>query len=509
MAEHPPGGSSASESKLPTVYITVDLGVPSGDTVAGHHWEPPPPARLQRLLPGFEVQELVGRGGMGAVYRARQTLLDRSVALKVLPPELARIQSGFADRFQTEARMLARLNHDGIVRVFDFGQTDEGHLFMAMEFVQGTTLEAKLEGKRRLPPAEALAITSQVCAALQHAHQQRIIHRDIKPSNVMLEPSGRVKLTDFGLARAVQSEDGTHTGSGPIMGTRGFVAPEVMVPGRLVDHRADIYSVGVMLYQMLTGEVPRAIPPPPASERVRDLDPRWDEVARKAMALDPAQRYQDAATLRAAMEAIGSTPPPKQDAPKRSMALTAEKRARRGLGTSEGLPEHRPRRPLFSWLVTLSVAAVAALWVWRNWEQPLHDDDTPVPTRLVKESPATVTAPTPEPQHPSAPAAPTAPAIPPVSVPANELAMLTKPAVQSIRLTTEDLGESQKRLQQILDDFSAALKQWQAAHDARLATLRAQYSRAINGAVTSARNCRPAARRAGLGGGTQAPPCHP
>ena len=266
------------------------------------------------LFPQLEILEFIGQGGMGAVYMARQKDLDRIVALKILPTEIGETP-GFAQRFAREARALAKLNHPGIVTIFDFGRTD-GLYFFLMEYVDGLNLR-RLLNNGRVEPREALAIVPQICDALQYAHDHGIVHRDIKPENLLLDRLGIVKVADFGLAKIIEgrdggpirpSEDPGHIGkddlteAGKIMGTPKYMAPEQIEAPDTVDHRADIYALGVVFYQMLTGEMPDT-PLHPPSRKVR-IDVRLDEVVLRALEQKPALRYQQASILKTEVETI-------------------------------------------------------------------------------------------------------------------------------------------------------------------------------------------------------------
>ena len=274
----------------------------------GGPWRPPPVEHLQSLLPSYDVLELLGCGGMGAVYKARQKSLKRLVAIKVLPPGLADDGFKFAERFQNEAQTLAQMNHPAIVSVYDFGETPDGLLYFVMEFVDGTDVQQMIHHTGRLSPDHALAITAHVCDALAYAHKRGVIHRDIKPANILIDDDGHVKVADFGLAKMHDpSQTSGLTRTNVAMGTPDYVAPEVLTPGVLADHRADLYAVGVMLYQMLTGEVPRGMFKLP-SEKGDHTDPRFDEIIVRAMEQDREQRYQSAADVRDALEVIRTTP---------------------------------------------------------------------------------------------------------------------------------------------------------------------------------------------------------
>jgi predicted Ser/Thr protein kinase len=271
---------------------------------------PPPVADLAKLFPQLEVLEFLGKGGMGAVYKARQPSLDRFVALKILPPTAAG-GPGFAERFNREARALARLNHPNIVAVYDFGQVSAGageapagplH-YLVMEFVDGGNLR-QIEQAGRLAPEQALAIVPQVCEALQFAHNEGIVHRDIKPENILLDKKGRVKITDFGIAKMLgqSAEAAPLTGARDVVGTPHYMAPEQIEKPRTVDHRADIYSLGVVFYEMLTGELPLGKFAPPS--RKVQVDVRLDEVVLHALEKEPDLRYQQASHVKTAVETI-------------------------------------------------------------------------------------------------------------------------------------------------------------------------------------------------------------
>jgi HEAT repeat protein/predicted Ser/Thr protein kinase len=297
-----------------------------------HSFSPPRPEDLARLFPQLDIIELIGRGGMGAVYQARQKGLDRMVALKILPPGIGQ-DSGFAERFAREAKALAKLNHPGIVTIHDFGRAD-GLYFFLMELVDGVNLKQLLD-RGRISPREALAIVPQICDALQFAHDQGIVHRDIKPENILLDRRGRVKVADFGLAKIVGLERGgpgrsSETGdggaedsgippasgvaasgtgappdlteSGKVLGTPAYMAPEQVEHPEAVDHRADIYALGTVFYQMLTGQLPGQSLDLP-SKKVQ-IDVRLDEVVLRALEKEPSRRYQHVSEVKTAVETI-------------------------------------------------------------------------------------------------------------------------------------------------------------------------------------------------------------
>jgi serine/threonine protein kinase len=291
-------------------------------------WEPPTPEELQELLPQYQVQLLIGRGGMGAVYKGTQLSLERDVAIKLLPPAIERQDLAFAERFKNEARLMGRMNHPAIVSVYDFGSTVDGQLYFVMEFVDGTDVQRMIAREGKLPPEHALAITAHLCDALGYAHKQGIVHRDIKPSNVLIDMEGRIKVADFGLAKL--SDKNLNFGltqTGMALGTPDYVAPESLMPGSDVDGRADIYAVGVMLYQMLTGDIPRGMFKMP-SQKFQSIDPRFDTIIRRALEHDREERYQSSLELRLALDVILTTP-----------------RAEPGQESSAALPKQPPHTP--------------------------------------------------------------------------------------------------------------------------------------------------------------------
>ena len=303
-------------------------------------FNPPSAAELAPLFPQLEILELIGKGGMGAVYKARQKQLDRVVALKILPPGIG-ADPAFAERFAREAKALAKLNHPGIVTLYEFGDAG-GQFYFLMEFVDGVNLRQLLNAGR-VSPREALAIVPQICDALQFAHDQGIVHRDIKPENILLDRRGRVKVADFGLAKIVGNDapltpslspsDGERvakpgegspvlTDAGKTMGTPQYMSPEqITAPGE-VDHRADIYALGVVFYQMLTGELPAENIEPPSSKV--QIDARLDEVVLRALEKKPELRYQQVSQVKTCVETIVSTPGSSGSLPRQSEATAGE-----------------------------------------------------------------------------------------------------------------------------------------------------------------------------------------
>ena len=291
----------------------IKSGFPTGTEPGGAaeaaaaRFVPPPVGEIAQLFPQLEIIRLIGKGGMGAVYKARQPALDRFVALKVLPPAMGS-DPGFAERFNREARALARLNHPNIVAVHDFGKAGSLH-YLLMEFVDGANLR-EVEQAGALTPEQALAIVPQICEALQFAHDEGIVHRDIKPENLLLDKKGRVKITDFGIAKIIGQapQDVSLTGAKDIVGTPHYMAPEQLEKPRSVDHRADIYSLGVVFYEMLTGELPLGKFAPPS--KITRIDVRLDEVVLHTLEKEPDRRYQHASQVKTAVENIRHTAAP-------------------------------------------------------------------------------------------------------------------------------------------------------------------------------------------------------
>jgi hypothetical protein len=269
----------------------------------------PTPEDVAAKLPAFDILGVLGRGGMGVVFKARQRALDRVVALKVLPPATANAP-GFSERFAREAKAMARLSHPNIVAVHDFGET-AGLFWLVLEFVDGLNVREAMRAGR-VGPAEALRIVPQICDALQYAHDRGVVHRDIKPENVLIGTDGVVKIADFGLAKLADRDAGdpSLTGASQVMGTLHYMAPEQWERPKEVDHRADIYSLGVVFYEMLTGELPVGRFEPP-SHRAR-IDVRVDDVVMRSLERNREQRWQRADEVKSHVGAItgGAAPSP-------------------------------------------------------------------------------------------------------------------------------------------------------------------------------------------------------
>ncbi|MBL8816337.1 MAG: serine/threonine protein kinase [Planctomyces sp.] len=264
---------------------------------------------IEELAPQFpqlEILEVVGHGGMGVVYKARQIELDRIVALKILRPGISH-DLGFTERFQREARALAKLSHPNIIMVYDFGRRDSLFYFI-MEFAEGANLR-HIERSGQLSSKTALEIVPQICSALQYAHDNGVVHRDIKPENILLTKEGVVKIADFGLAKLAGTTDHTPlTGTWQIMGTPHYMAPEQFEKPSTVDHRADIYSLGVVIYEMLTGELPIGRFRLPSEKA--DVTTRLDDVVMKSLDKEPDRRYQRVTDVATAVEEATESPTP-------------------------------------------------------------------------------------------------------------------------------------------------------------------------------------------------------
>jgi tRNA A-37 threonylcarbamoyl transferase component Bud32/CheY-like chemotaxis protein len=275
------------------------------DTTADPH--------LGRVVAGYRIEERIGRGGMGLVYRAEHLNLRRRAAIKIIAPELAEA-TGFRERFNREARIAAALQHPNIVTVYDAGEED-GLLYLAMQYIEGSDLSSVLRLQGRLRPYRALDVCRQVAAALDAAHSQGLIHRDVKPANVLIE--GRTAfLTDFGLTKRVEGTHTQLTKAGDVVGTIHYVAPEQIEGGR-VDARTDIYSLGCLVYHSLTGELPFArdtdvaviyahlSEEPPRVTSVRpELPGGLDAVIAKALEKAPERRFQTCAEMLSAARAV-------------------------------------------------------------------------------------------------------------------------------------------------------------------------------------------------------------
>jgi len=277
----------------------------ASSTARADRWTPPSPAQLQEVFPNLQILELIGQGGMGAVYKARQTHLDRVVAVKLLAPHLT-TQAAFAERFQREAKLLARLSHSHIVALYDVGEAGPWR-YLVLEYIEGATLREVLT-TGPFTAAAALTLTPQLCEALAYAHGQGIIHRDLKPENILIDASGKGHIADFGLAtlRGDDSEKSI-TQSGDVLGTAAYMAPEQRSGASGIDHRADLYALGVIVYEMLTGHLPLGRFEVPSYQG--RLDVRIDSVVLQALERTPELRWQSAEDMRRAVDALAPRAP--------------------------------------------------------------------------------------------------------------------------------------------------------------------------------------------------------
>ena len=360
-------------------HLTLDHST-GASPAAYAPFTPPSVGELGPYFPQLNILELIGQGGMGAVYKVKQVKLDRVVALKIIHPDSAADPS-FAERFSREARALARLNHPQIVGVHDFGEFPFGY-FIVMEYVGGANLRQLLENGS-VTVEQAISVMAQICDALQYAHDEGVVHRDIKPENILVDSQGRVKIADFGLARLAAGQDPdkardyfTLTGTRQILGTPRYMAPEQLEAAKSVDHRADIYALGVLFYEMLTGEVPMGSFDPPS--RKSSIDSRLDDVVLRALAREPERRYQRVNELADAIAAFSGRPADVSPPPFVSVSQTRGGR-KSGLNTIidreaaavvpwitsafEGNPTPH-REPTLLMLATCVIGAITIIFPW-------------------------------------------------------------------------------------------------------------------------------------------------
>jgi serine/threonine-protein kinase len=323
--------------------------------------------RIARLVGGrYQITGLIASGGMGEVFQAHDRVLDRTVALKILHAGLGSDQD-FIERFRKEATIAGRLSHPNIVQVYDFGRGEDGSAYMAMELVEGQNLREILAASGRLRPALAARVAAQVCAALEAARKAGLVHRDIKPENILLTSDGQVKVADFGLSRTLAESRATQ--ANVLLGTAHYVAPE-QVEGKDSDHRADLFALGVVLYEMLTGATPftgdtplivayqrvrENVPKP--SDRVAGVPQTLDEIVRRATARDPSRRYGSAAEMGEALR----NAVPRTDTGEVGMLVHPTTAI--PLGTQETVNLGRKRRPRLTRRGVIAIVAILALLV--------------------------------------------------------------------------------------------------------------------------------------------------
>ncbi|MEZ0273756.1 MAG: protein kinase, partial [Roseimicrobium sp.] len=345
-----------------------------------HFFQPPSLEELAELLPSYEMMDFLAQGGMGAVYLAKQISLDRLVAIKVLPPSWGS-EKGYAQRFQTEAKAMAKLRHNHIVGVYDFGITSDGHLYLVMEYVEGQTIHDMIR-LRRLPVPKVQGIALQLCDAIQYAHEHGILHRDLKPGNVMVDKHGQVKVMDFGLARRVDAAVEEES-----LGTPEYTAPEILVEGALIDHRADIYALGIVFQQMLTGHVPRQ-PREPLSEH-GVFDPGWEPLIAKAAATNAGARFQSMRDLREALAQVGKPAP--RAAPGRRIQGGPSHPSHHAAPP----PPPKSGAPVLPIIVSLVVIGVGVYWWQQNKGELSVGENAAGSAQTTNTTPASGTAATP------------------------------------------------------------------------------------------------------------------
>lgn len=418
----------------------------------------PEPADLAPLFPGYDIHGLIATGGMGAVYLAVQKSLERMVAIKILPREFS-ADVAFCAGFEAEAKAMARLNHPNLIGVYDFGEV-KGMLFIIMEYVSGKSLFHSAHGLS-IDPNEVIRLVTGICNGLAHAHANGIIHRDIKPSNILLDQSAQPKIGDFGLAHPIGR---TIEAGEEIFGTPHYTAPEVVSAPQSVNYRADIFSVGVLLHELLTGRLP-AEDPRPASVIIH-CDPRFDAIIRRATDPLPERRYASAAEISNDLRVIaqatahrGGSAAPSSGPPR---AVPGRPRASAKRKKSSGLPK-------FLLLLLVIVLALAAYQYYAPSKgvRIALPHPTPAPAGTPQVEPAPAPQPAPEPQPvpqpapepspqaqpaPEPPMAPTpepAPAVAPQATP--EATATATPAPQA------DVAEFFARARKIMLDRAAPL----------------------------------------------------
>jgi len=299
-------GKGADRSHLSCPHCEVDIPESALRAASEVAEELAPGFRPGQRIGNYIIESLLGTGGMAVVFRGRQLSLNRHVAIKILPEQLAKTKL-FIERFESEAAVLANLNHPNIVGVIDRGREADTY-FIVMEYVEGETLKDQLFQKTRLPPEEILLIADQALAGLEYAHRRGVVHRDIKPGNIMINREGMVKIADFGLAHLAKARGGLDvTRETQTMGTLKYMAPEQLSSAKDVDCRADLYSFGVCIYEMLTGKLPLGMFKMP-SECDGALDARWDDVILRALKMDPEERFATAEEMAGALRDIATTP---------------------------------------------------------------------------------------------------------------------------------------------------------------------------------------------------------
>jgi eukaryotic-like serine/threonine-protein kinase len=340
----------------------------------------------EKIAGRYEVEELVGHGGMSSVYRAHDSLLERHVALKILHEQYSGDED-FVERFKREARMVAQLQHPNIVTVIDRGEED-GRQYIVFEYIDGENLKELVVRKGRLDIREALEIALEVARGLAFAHENGLIHRDVKPQNVLLNGDGRAKVTDFGIARTLDVDGMTQTGT--VLGTSNYIAPE-QASGQRVDAHSDVYSLGAVLYELLAGEVPfpgesfiavamkHLHEPPPSILDVRgDVPLRVAAAVDRALEKDPEQRFPTMDAFAGELEAALAELDRGEDGDA-TMVIPSARRA----------PAHHPRKSVSRWplaIGVLALLAIAAIVVGLLASGGTNDDGKPVASSRIQVS---------------------------------------------------------------------------------------------------------------------------
>jgi len=369
-------------------------------------------AQRQDPIPGFKLVSELGKGGMGKVYKARQISLNREVAIKVLPANLAK-NPGYIERFQREARSAGQLVHPNVVQVIQIGETAQKHHFIVMEYVDGPTVHTLMKKSKRLPEQEAIEIIRQVTLALREAHRLNLIHRDIKPANIILNRDGVTKLADFGLAR--EEEDNSVTRTGALMGTPHYMSPEQARGQKDLDIRSDIYSLGATLYHMVVGQVPfigdnatatilkhiEEAPVPP-KERNPEISEGLNAVILKALSKKREDRFESPEALLHAFEDLDSAASTLATISNVAPAAKAIKEQPSPVAPGSNAPTAAPslsdeptltavKAPGASKMKMLFAAAAGCFCMLVLMAIVFDEDESPVPDGPVKVEPATPT----------------------------------------------------------------------------------------------------------------------
>lgn len=417
----------------------------------------PDARQLNELFPAYEIEGLIASGGMGAVYCALQKSLDRTVALKILPKELSK-DAAFCSSFQAEAKAMARLNHPNLIGVYDFGEVDD-MLFIIMEFVPGQSIYHSANGQA-IDPREVARLVTRICEGLSHAHENGIIHRDIKPSNILLDFNIQPKIGDFGLARPVERkiQEGEE-----IFGTPHYTAPEVVNAPQTVDHRADIFSVGVLLHELLTGKLPADDPRLPSL--ISKCDPRFDRIVKKATSPDPKARYGSAKEIVEALSAITTSKEAQLARPVVAGPRPEVSRVPVGKRPKPIVDTKKSSGSSFAFILALAAVGGGLYYYHKNHGLPFLESPKTVEPVVVSDAtePEPAPEPTPEIEPPSEPTtSPEKLAAAPVPEPAKP----TEPAptIETPQAPKMDMSAFYQRVRKIMQDRAKSeISQYQFA----------------------------------------------